>query len=132
MMANPQFLHASEPTQGDNAQGYQVQLPMFAGPLDLLLHLIEREELDITSVALAQVTDQYLTYMAVLREIEAEFLTDFLVVAAKLLFIKSQALLPRLLLFQCAAVNRYPGLRRTWYCASGHTGCCLCRPCRCF
>lgn len=68
---------------------------MFEGPLDLLLHLIEREELDITKVALAQVTDQYLAYLAILKEIEVEFLTDFLVVAAKLLFIKSQALLPK-------------------------------------
>lgn len=95
MTANSQFLGATEASQGKDAQGYQVQLPMFAGPLDLLLHLIEREELDITGVALAQVTDQYLTYLAILKEIEAEFLTDFLVVAAKLLYIKSQALLPK-------------------------------------
>ena len=95
MTANSQFLSATDAPQGENAQGYQVQLPMFSGPLDLLLHLIEREELDITGVALAQVTDQYLTYMAILKEIEAEFLTDFLVVAAKLLYIKSQALLPK-------------------------------------
>lgn len=95
MTANSQFLGATEAPQGKDVQGYQVQLPMFAGPLDLLLHLIEREELDITGVALAQVTDQYLTYIAILKEIEAEFLTDFLVVAAKLLYIKSQALLPK-------------------------------------
>ncbi|GAB4533232.1 MAG: ScpA family protein [Anaerolineae bacterium] len=81
--------------EDSGARGYQVQLPMFEGPLDLLLHLIEREELDITKVALAQVTDQYLAYLAILKEVEAEFLTDFLVVAAKLLFIKSQALLPK-------------------------------------
>jgi segregation and condensation protein A len=59
------------------------------------LHLIEREELDITKVALARVTDQYVAYLAILKEIEAEFITDFLVVAAKLLLIKSQALLPK-------------------------------------
>jgi segregation and condensation protein A len=81
--------------EDQNAQGYQVQLPTFEGPMDLLLHLIEREELDITKVALAQVTDQYLAYLAILKEIEAEFLTDFLVVAARLLFIKSRALLPK-------------------------------------
>ncbi len=74
---------------------YQVQLPVFQGPLDLLLHLIEQEELDVTKVALAQVTDQYLVYLTILKEIDVEFLTDFLVVAAKLLFIKSQALLPK-------------------------------------
>jgi segregation and condensation protein A len=76
-------------------QGYQVHLPLFEGPLDLLLHLIEREQLDITKVALAQVTDQYLRHLAVLKEIEAETLTDFLVVAARLLLIKSNALLPK-------------------------------------
>ncbi len=73
---------------------YEIRLPVFEGPLDLLLHLIEQEELDITMVALAQVTDQYLTYMAELEQRQVKDLTDFLVVAAKLLFIKSLALLP--------------------------------------
>jgi segregation and condensation protein A len=86
---------AIEQPEDHNAQGYQVQLSTFEGPMDLLLHLIEREELDITKVALAQVTDQYLAYLAILKQIEAEFLTDFLVVAARLLFIKSRALLPK-------------------------------------
>ena len=74
---------------------YQIRLPVFEGPLDLLLHLIEREELDITTVALAQVTDQYLTYLAELERRQVKELADFLVVAAKLLLIKSQSLLPR-------------------------------------
>lgn len=74
---------------------YQVTLPVFQGPLDLLLHLIEREQLDITKVALAQVTDQYLQYITSLQEIDADLLSDFLVIAAKLVFIKSQALLPK-------------------------------------
>jgi segregation and condensation protein A len=95
MTDTSQFADAIIQHESPNAQSYQVQLSMFEGPLDLLLHLIEREELDITRVALAQVTDQYLAYLAILKEIEAEFLTDFLVVAAKLLFIKSQALLPK-------------------------------------
>ncbi len=89
------FLASTKQPENHDSQPYQVQLPVFQGPLDLLLHLIEREELDITKVALAQVTDQYLAYLAILKEIEVEFLTDFLVVAAKLLFIKSQALLPK-------------------------------------
>jgi segregation and condensation protein A len=83
------------PAPPDERAGYRVQLPVFQGPLDLLLHLIEQEELDITKVALAQVTDQYLAYLAILQEVEVEFLTDFLVIAAKLLLIKSQALLPK-------------------------------------
>jgi segregation and condensation protein A len=78
-----------------NAPGYQVALPVFEGPLDLLLHLIEREELDITQVSLAQVTNQYLEYLAHLSERDPDSLADFLVVAAKLLLIKSRVLLPR-------------------------------------
>jgi segregation and condensation protein A len=74
---------------------YQVVLPVFEGPLDLLLHLIEREELDITQVSLALVTQQFLDYVARLDEIDPDRLADFLVVAAKLLLIKSRALLPR-------------------------------------
>ncbi len=74
---------------------YKVQLPAFEGPLDLLLHLVEREEFDITTIALAQVTDQYLAYLAELERRQVEELADFLVVAAKLLLIKSQALLPQ-------------------------------------
>ncbi len=74
---------------------HEIQLPVFEGPLDLLLHLIEREELDVTTVALAQVTDQYMAYLAQLEERQVRELADFLVVAAKLLLIKSNALLPR-------------------------------------
>jgi len=74
---------------------YQIRLPVFEGPLDLLLHLIEREELDVTTVALAQVTDQYMAYLAELERRQVKELTDFLVIAAKLLLIKSLALLPR-------------------------------------
>jgi segregation and condensation protein A len=76
-------------------QAYQVQLPAFKGPLDLLLHLIEQQELDITTIALAQVTDQYLAYMQLLHEARPDDLTAFLTVAARLLLLKSRALLPR-------------------------------------
>jgi segregation and condensation protein A len=74
---------------------YEVRLPVFEGPLDLLLHLIEREELDITAIALAQVTDQYIAHLEALERREVRELTGFLVIAAKLLLIKSLALLPR-------------------------------------
>ncbi|MFZ5917634.1 MAG: segregation and condensation protein A [Chloroflexota bacterium] len=74
---------------------YHVRLSLFEGPLDLLLHLIEREELDITKISLAQVTDQYLAHISQVKEVQADQLADFLVVAAKLLLIKSQMLLPR-------------------------------------
>jgi segregation and condensation protein A len=77
------------------ASTYQVALPLFEGPLDLLLHLIERQELDITRVSLAQVTNQYLDYLAQLGQRDPDNLADFLVVAAKLLLIKSRVLLPQ-------------------------------------
>lgn len=68
----------------------------FTGPLDLLLQLIEQEELDITEVSLAQVTNQYLEYLKQVEELNPEEVADFLVVAAKLLLIKSRLLLPSL------------------------------------
>ena len=74
---------------------YQVALPVFEGPLALLLHLIERQELDITQVSLAQVTNQYLEYLSQVSERDPDHLADFLVVAAKLLLIKSRVLLPQ-------------------------------------
>jgi segregation and condensation protein A len=75
---------------------YQVHLTQFEGPLDLLLHLIEKEELDITQVALAQVTDEFVRYVESMRgHIEISVVADFLVVASRLLWIKSRALLPQ-------------------------------------
>lgn len=74
---------------------YQVQLPVFEGPLDLLLQLIEREKLDISAISLAHVTDQFLAYVRSLEEADADMLADFLVVAVKLVWIKSRLLLPR-------------------------------------
>lgn len=74
---------------------YKVQIPVYEGPLDLLLHLIERSELDITAVSLATVTDQYLSYLRGLDQIKPDEISAFLVIAAKLVQIKSEALLPR-------------------------------------
>jgi segregation and condensation protein A len=75
--------------------GYTVTIPVYEGPLDLLLRLIEHAELDITAVSLAMVTDQYLTYIRQLENAHAEEISAFLVIAAKLIQIKSEALLPR-------------------------------------
>ncbi|MGA2111301.1 MAG: segregation/condensation protein A [Anaerolineales bacterium] len=74
---------------------YTVQLPVFEGPLDLLLHLIERSELDITRVALAQVTGQFLDYLHSIHEKRLDEVAAFLAIAAKLIQIKSEALLPQ-------------------------------------
>lgn len=74
---------------------YKIDLPEFAGPLDLLLHLIERQELDITSISLVNVTEQYLKQVESLKQNRIEHLIDFLVLAARLVLIKSRALLPQ-------------------------------------
>jgi segregation and condensation protein A len=74
---------------------YQVRIPFYEGPLDLLLNLIERAELDITTVSLAMVTDQYLDYMHGLEQSNPDDMSAFLIIAARLLQIKSEALLPR-------------------------------------
>jgi segregation and condensation protein A len=74
---------------------YQVLTDVYEGPLDLLLDLIERAELDITTLSLAKVTDQYLEYMHKLQEKNVAEVSSFLVIAAKLVQIKSQALLPK-------------------------------------
>lgn len=74
---------------------YRVDLPAFQGPLDLLLSLVENEELEITEISLARVADQFLAYLERIEETRAESLADFLAVAAKLVLIKSRALLPQ-------------------------------------
>jgi segregation and condensation protein A len=74
---------------------YSVILPEFEGPLDLLLQMIERAELDITRVSLATVADQYLEFVTKPGNIELNALADYLVLAARLILIKSRSLLPR-------------------------------------
>lgn len=74
---------------------YQVKLPVFEGPLDVLLELIKKNELDIYQVSLADITDQYLAYIEKIKpHINLAVAGDFLVIAATLIYIKSQRLLP--------------------------------------
>lgn len=75
---------------------YKIKIEQFEGPLDLLLQLIEEQKLEITQVSLSNVTEQYIAILDQNVGIPAEELADFLVVAAKLLLIKSKALLPYL------------------------------------
>ncbi len=75
---------------------YALKLERFEGPLDLLLQLVEKEELPIAEVSLASVTEQYLQYLETQTDLAPEELADFLVVAAKLLLLKSRVLLPNL------------------------------------
>ena len=74
----------------------QIKTAQFEGPLDLLLQLIEGQELDVSTLALAKVTEQFLAYIKNLEEKNPTNLADFLVIAAKLLVIKSKSLLPNL------------------------------------
>jgi len=80
---------------GNQTSGYTVQTAVYEGPLGLLLDLIEHAELDITTLSLAAVTEQYLEYLHHLEETHADEISAFLVIAAKLVQIKSEALLPR-------------------------------------
>lgn len=74
----------------------QIKVEQFEGPLDLLLQLIEQQQLDVSTLALASVTEQFLIYVKNLQEKNPINLADFLVIAAKLLVIKSKSLLPNL------------------------------------
>ncbi len=74
---------------------FLVETLIFEGPLDLLLQLIEKAELEVTSLAIAQVTNQFLSYIQTLKEVAAEEVSSFLVVASRLVLIKSEAILPR-------------------------------------
>ena len=74
---------------------YRVNLDIFAGPLDLLLYLVRKEEVDIYDIPLAKITDQYLQYLELLKQLDIDLAGDFLVMAATLMEIKSAMLLPR-------------------------------------
>jgi segregation and condensation protein A len=73
---------------------YKIKLEQFEGPLDLLLRLIEQQKFDITQVSLSQVADQFIEYLNQAKNLSLGELADFLVVATKLLLIKSKTLLP--------------------------------------
>ncbi len=79
----------------DSIPRYEVRLSVFNGPMDVLLHLIERGQLDITLVSLASVTEQYIAYVQEMPEPDPDQLADFLVIASKLLAIKANALFAR-------------------------------------
>lgn len=76
-------------------ESYEIRTDDYSGPLDLLLDLIQKAELDITKFALAQVTDQFLAYVHNNQDADPEYISEFLVIATKLIQIKSEAMLPR-------------------------------------
>jgi segregation and condensation protein A len=73
---------------------YRVKLPVFEGPLDLLLHLIKKNEVEIVDIPVATITEQYLAYLEMMRELNLDIAGEFLVMAATLTLIKSRMLLP--------------------------------------
>jgi len=73
---------------------YKVKLEIFEGPLDLLLYLIKKNDLNIYDIPIAEVTEQYMEYIEMMRMLDLEIVGDFLVMAATLMQIKSRMLLP--------------------------------------
>ena len=73
---------------------YEVKLETFQGPLDLLLHLIQKNEMDIYDIPIAEITRQYLEYLDLMKALDLEVASEFLVMAATLLQIKSRSMLP--------------------------------------
>jgi len=76
-------------------ESYQVKLPLFEGPFDLLLFFIERDELDVYDIPISKITNDFLTYIHQLEELNIEVASEFILVAATLMRIKSKMLLPR-------------------------------------
>ena len=74
---------------------YRVNLDIFAGPLDLLLYLVRKEEVDIYDIPIAKITNQYISYIELLKSLDIDLAGDFLVMAATLMQIKSAMLLPK-------------------------------------
>jgi segregation and condensation protein A len=83
--------HESAP---EEAHAYTVRLEMFEGPLDLLLHLIKKNRLNITDIPIALITEQYLEYLKLMKVLNLDVAGEYLLMAATLLHIKSKMLLP--------------------------------------
>src|SRR5207244_10462734 len=74
---------------------YKVRLEIFEGPLDLLLYLIKRDEIDIYDISIERITGQYLEYLQAFKELNIDLAGEFVVMAANLIYLKSRSLLPR-------------------------------------
>ncbi|HLJ74873.1 MAG TPA: segregation/condensation protein A [Thermoanaerobaculia bacterium] len=79
----------------EQESGYEVTLPSFHGPLDLLLHLIKQNEIDIYDIPIVPITEQYTAYLESMEELNLEVAADYIYMAAVLIHVKSQMLLPR-------------------------------------
>ena len=74
---------------------YEVKLPEFAGPLDLLLHLIKKDDVDIFNIDIDKITKQYLEYIQLMENLNLDIASEYLVMAAELMEIKASSLLPK-------------------------------------
>src|SRR5437773_3310773 len=72
----------------------KISLPLYEGPLDLLLDLIRGQKLDVYDIPIAKITEQYLEYLHLMEELDVDVASEFLVIAAQLIYIKSRMLLP--------------------------------------
>src|SRR5438309_11214525 len=84
----------AQPEFAESTDQYKVKLSMFEGPLDLLLFLIRKEEVSIYDIPIARITEQYLEYLREMQELDIGVAGEFLVMAATLIHIKTQMLLP--------------------------------------
>ena len=75
---------------------YEIKIPLFEGPFDLLLFFIERDELDIMDIPISEITNDFFEYISDIEKMNIEVASEFIVVAATLMRIKSRMLLPRL------------------------------------
>src|SRR2546426_5814180 len=73
---------------------YRIKLDIFEGPLDLLLHLVKKNEVELSDIPVATITDQYLAYLGLLQQLDLDVAGEYLVMAATLLHLKSRLLLP--------------------------------------
>ncbi len=85
---------ADAPERDASRDAYRVKLEIFEGPLDLLLYLIKKDEIDIYDIPIGRITEQYLTYLELMQELDIAVAGDFLVMASTLIYIKSKTLLP--------------------------------------
>lgn len=99
--------------------GIPVKLPAFEGPLDLLLHLIESNKIDIYDIPIVTITDQYMEYIRAMEKKDLNVMSEFLVMAATLLEIKAKMLLPPRWTKRARRSTREP----TWWSACWSTNC---------
>ncbi len=93
-MDSGEFINSESPETGESA-GITIRLEAFEGPLDLLLHLIRKEEIDIRDIPIARITEQYLEYIQIMKDLNINLAGEWLMMAATLIYIKSRMLAPQ-------------------------------------